>query len=313
MFDKSLYNRKGLFHDIHFKNGFKVNRIQNGKDGYTPIGEWKFPESSDGVPDWFLIQWYSKHCFINERLDVGSPYTITDKARSKTVIYNPEDASLSMNLDATKVYDGKPHTEGLWPHLLIEQRPLCIYNELSEEDKSFYRTDCDRLQLEMDIRMPLFVDTTNPDGVNACQFMAYFYLSPFDYDEINNGRFIWFGVNFFDSRGPAATYWKKDTYGTEMIYCASCEDTFGGLENSFYDVNNGMKPTPTNEWKHLELDLTRQLDKVVELANQDNTFGRKISKSDFYMRGTNLGFETHGNFNCTFDIRNYDLVAYNKK
>lgn len=313
MFDKSLYNSKGLFQDKHFKNGFKVNRLLNGEDGYTPIGEWKFCDGDSKVPDWFLIQWYSKHCLINDRLDTGDIYTITDKARSKTVTYNPDDASLSMNLDATKVYEGKPHTEGLWPHLLIEQRPICVYDKLSEYDKSFYRTDCDRLQLEMDIRMPLFVDTTNPDGINACQFMAYFYLSPLDFDPITNSRFIWFGVNFLDSRRPASTYWHMDTVGTEMIYCLSCEDTYGGLENSFYDVNNNFKVTPSNEWKHIELDLTPHIDKVIALANRDNTFGRQVERSDFYMRGTNLGFETHGNFNCTFDIRDYDLVAYNKK
>ena len=310
MFDKSLYNRKGLFHDINFKNGFKINRLLNGPEGYIPIGEWTFSESKE-EPSWLLIQWYSKHCFVNDRKDTGSPYIIADNHDSKTVIYNPEDGSLSMNLNAKKVYEGEAHTDPnmLWPHLLIEQVPICDYDSLSEEDKSFYRADCDRIQLELDIRMPKFEDTTNPEGINACQFMAYFYLTPINM----RNRKIWFGVNFLDSRWPAQTYWNIDTVGTEMIYCLSCEDTFGGLENSYYDVKNDNKVTPSDEWKHIELDLTPHLDKVIELANKDNTFGRQMTRSDFFMRGNNLGFEIHGNFDCTFDIRNYDLVAYNKK
>lgn len=310
MFDKSLYIRKGLFHDIGFRNGFKINRLLNGEDGYIPIGEWRFPES-EGEPEWFLIQWYSKHCLVNDRKDTQSPYVIADNAGSKTVIYNPEDGSLSLNLDARKVYEGQAHTDPamLWPHLLIEQVPVCVYDELSEKDKSFYRADCDKLFLELDIRMPVFEDTTNSEGINACQFMAYFYLTPMDMPE----RKIWFGVNFLDSRYPAATYWNIDTVGTEMIYCLSCEDTYGGLENSYYDTNNANMVTPSDKWQHIELDLTPHIDKALELANRDNTFGRQMTRSDFYIRGNNLGFEIHGNFNCTFDIRNYNLVAYNRR
>lgn len=301
----SEYIKKGLFKDKNFKNGFMVNRLLNGDDGYIPIGTWQFPESS-GNPEWFLIQWYSKHCLIKNRKDVGSPYVITDKADSKKVIYNPQDGSLSMNLDATKVYNGEPHREGLWPHLLIEQRPVCVYNELNGEDKKFYRADCDEMHMEIDIRMPLFQDTLNPEGVNACQFMAYFYLTPINFD-----RFIWFGVSFLDSRQPADTYWNIDLVGTEMIYCLSTEDTFGGIENTFYGENG--KVTPTSQWKHIDLNLTPHIDKVIELANRDNTFERTVKKSDFYIGGTNLGFETHGNINCTFDIKNFDLVSYISK
>lgn len=310
MFDKTQYTRKGLFKDICFKNGFNVNRLLNGENGYIPIGQWTFPES-EGTPDWILIQWYSKYCFLGDRKQSSSPYEISDNHGSKTVIYNPDDASLSLNLNAKKVYEGKAHTDPamLWPHLLIEQVPICDYAALSESDKAFYRADCDKIFLELDIRMPIFEDTTNPEGINACQFMAYFYLTPMDMPN----RKIWFGVNFLDSRYPAQTYWNIDLVGTEMIYCLSCEDTYGGLENSFYDTKNNLRVTPSSEWKHIECDITPHIERAIELANKDNTFGRQMTRSDFYFRGNNLGFEIHGNFNCTFDIRGYDLVAYKKK
>lgn len=295
-------NSKKLFIDEHFKNGFTILEMEHAPDGgYIHLGDVTFPEST-GKPSWLIAQWYSKHCLWKERKPTDR-YTITD-GTVKTVKYNPEDSSVSMRLNARAVYEGKPHIDGMWPHLLLEQEPMCDYDKLSEEDKAFYRTDCDKLMLELDIRMPAYEDTTNTEGVNACQFMAYFYMKL-----MNTNRKIWFGVNLFDNRGLIDTYWNIDLVGTEMIYCISTADTFGGAEKSF---NNTDTPCASDEWKEIRLDLTEHLDKVVELINRDNTFGRKVSRSDFYIGGNNIGFEIHGNFDCTFDIRNYNLIAYNK-
>ena len=35
------------------------------------------------------------------------------------------------------------------------------------------------------------------------------------------------------------------------------------------------------------------------------------SKDDLYFGGVNLGFETHGNVDATFEIRNFNLASYN--
>ena len=101
-----------------------------------------------------------------------------------------------------------------------------------------------------------------------------------------------------------------------MMYCIPQETVFGGMENSFLDsktVNDKTTytPVPTDEWKTLRIDFTPHIDKVVDWANRDNVFGREIAKEDLYFGGVNIGFETHGNVDCTFEIRNFDLVSYN--
>ena len=52
---------------------------------------------------------------------------------------------------------------------------------------------------------------------------------------------------------------------------------------------------------------------IIEMANKDMIFGRKVTKSDFYFSGTNIGFETHGNIDCAIEVKNYNIVSCFKK
>jgi hypothetical protein len=287
--------QKYLFNDHHFKNGFKVIEMERPNGQEITAGVWNFPTST-GTPQWQIDQWYSKYCLWHDRAE-SDALTLSD-GKTKWLKYDVNENSLTMRLNAKNVYEGRAAGNELWPHLLIEQELKSLDN-IPEKDRAFY-ADFKKLELSLDIRMPDFKDTTNPDGINACQFFAYFYLTLKD-----RKNFVWFGVNLFDSRGLMDTYWHIDTVGTEMIYILSTADTYGGAGNSFYV--DGVKPT--NEWKRLRLDLTPYVDKVVALANRDNTFGRQVSRNDFYIRGNNLGFEIHGNFDCTFEIKNYTLIS----
>ena len=38
-----------------------------------------------------------------------------------------------------------------------------------------------------------------------------------------------------------------------------------------------------------------------------------IAEEDFYIGGTNIGFEIHGNYDCTVDIKNFNITSYNRK
>lgn len=43
---------------------------------------------------------------------------------------------------------------------------------------------------------------------------------------------------------------------------------------------------------------------------EDQIFGEKVSVSDFYIGGTNIGFEIHGNHDCTMEIKDFNLLSY---
>ena len=103
MFDKSLYKAKRLFKDEHFENGFTVFPLTHDDDRSIPGVDWSFPDSKN-KPSWRLIQHYSLYCLVDEKKETGNPYELTDVGDSKRVLYNPEEKSLLLKLDASKIY-----------------------------------------------------------------------------------------------------------------------------------------------------------------------------------------------------------------
>lgn len=294
------YESKQLFIDTDFENGFSVISQQTENGAGVKLGDFVYNEST--TPDWMIGQWNSGECLWADRVE-SDKYTITDGS-TKTVTYNPEEKSVLLRLNAANVYNGEVAGDGAWPHLLLEQSPICDYAALSDKDKTFYNCSADRIVASLDIKLSDFVDTTNKDGINAAQFLAYFYMKGTEKHE-----FIWFGLNLFDDRGYQDTYWALDEASNCMIYSLSTKDTYGFKSRSLF--RNG-KPYVSDEWVHVEIDLTEHINDAVKRANEDNIFGRKISKEEFYFGGTNIGFEIHGNYDCTVEIKNFNLTSYNK-
>lgn len=330
---EALYTPTSILYDTDFENGFDVRPIVNS---YTEEGYFEYTGSGDSENNvWAIGPWwthdgdglkpsnYAATSLIHNRADTDE-YTIADKKGSKAIIWHPEDKSLTMTLNGSKIYDGTPHIKDdpdtpdvnesnrtWWPHLLIEQDPT-----ICEVDKEVHSADAERMVCELDIRMPEYKPTTNTEGQNACQFLVYFYL--FLKDDTKLKQRIWFGACLFDDRGGVmyVPTWNRDSAANQMIYCIPQEMVYGGMDNSFLDVQRvgdklQITPETTNEWKTLRIDLTPHIDRVVEWANRDNAFGKQITKSDLYFGGVNLGYETHGNIDCTFDIRNFNLISYN--
>ena len=304
-FDKSRYKVKRLFPDEHFENGFHLLRVQNGKDGFIPIGKWQYPTSKE-EPKWMIAQWYSKCCLAGERKDVGDPYVLTDIEDTKKVVYNPEENSLTMTMNARNIYLGGTKVEKYWPHLLIEQRDWFDFEKLDSNEKKFYSATADRFVVEYDMRILDYSPTTNPEGVNKCQFVAFAYL------QLVGKNYVYFGYSPFSDTGRVYHFWNKAGGENNMIYALSTEEIFGSLEESFCTPPD-KKVVVSQEWKHIEVDLTPYIDDIIDVANRDNIFARQVSKEEFYFSGTNMGFEVHGNINCTVEIKNYNLVSYIKK
>ncbi len=295
------YETKELLGDGDFKNGFTVMSQQTENGAGIKLGNFTYGETAE-APCWMIAQWNSGPCLWENNISEDK-YTISD-GLTKTVTYNPEDKSVSMRLNAANIYNGEPATYENWPHLLLEQSPLCDYNELNDKDKKFYNCSADRIVLSLDIKLKDFVDTTNNDGVNAVQYLAYFYLKGTD-----NNKFIWFGADLFDNRGYNDTNWSLDKASGQMIYCLSTKDTYHFKSRSLF--RNG-KPFVSDEWVHVEIELTPHIENAIKKANESETFESEVSAKDFYIGGTNIGFEVHGNYDCTVEIKNFKLMSYNK-
>lgn len=271
-----------IISDVGFENGFTVLSQQTDGANAIPLGAWTYNE--DTTPVWELAQWNSGKCLWADRIDSGSKYTITDGS-SKWVTYNPEDKSVSLRLNAADVYKGQPAGTSDWPHLLIEEG-----TEIAD-------CDADRIYLSFDVRLVDYKPTTNPAGINAVQVNPFIYLTAKD-----KSKFIWFGASVFDDRGPSAQSWQIDTGSGNMIYGISNANTFG--KETQLTTNMG--------WVHVNVNIKPYIDNCCYLANTSGTYESDITASDFEITGTNFGFETHGNIDCTFAIRNYSIQIWNE-
>ncbi|MBR2021396.1 MAG: hypothetical protein IJ939_03080, partial [Clostridia bacterium] len=215
--------------------------------------------------------------------------------------------SLSLRVDATKIYEGKPHIieeYKWWPHLLLNQQ----YSSYPV-DPVKNSAAADRIFVELDMRITDFKDTINPAGTNVCQFPLYFY---FITDKAPTEK-IWFGLSLMNGLSCNASTnptWAPDSAAHQFMYGIPQATVYGGMENSFNPEKGKM--VVGDEWKHIRVDITPHIERCIEWANRDRAFGVEVTKEDMYFGGCNIGFEIHGNYDCTIEIKNLDMVAYNK-
>ena len=299
------YTATRLLKDEGFERGFYVAQVE--QKNALDHGIWRDYCETDEKPLWKIDPYWSLYDLWDNKNPEDDKYTISDTYGVNTIKYNPDEKSISLRLNATNIYEGKPHINSeykWWPHLLIEQdREFCAI------DKERNSAGADRMFFEIDTRITDFKPTTNLEGVNTCIAMAVFYLrtdkSPTD--------FVWFCINLVRpdnlSMPVYKTNWTPDSAAHQYMYGIQNNTVFNGMENSFnYEPGKLL----LNEWKSIRLDVTPHLEQVVAWANRDNIFGLQVTRDDLYISGVNLGYEIHGNYDFTMEFKNMNMVAYNK-
>ena len=176
-------------------------------------------------------------------------------------------------------------------------------------DKKKNSAAADRMIAEIDIRCLDFKDTINPEGENTPGFFIYYYLVT----DKAPGQKIWFGQRIMagtNANNVGSAGWSPDSAAHQYIYSIPQSVVFGGMENCF-NPENGVVVTG-DEWKKVRLDVTPHIARAVEWANRDNIFGVPVTVEDMYFSGVNIGFETWGNYDYTFEFKNFNMVSYNK-
>jgi len=317
------YTATRLMQDEGFERGFYVAKTDQ-KAGYLDHGLWQDYYDGNEKPLWGIGPWWigtgdglTMTDLWEDRDLTTDKYTLADKNDIITVKYNPDEKSVSMRVNAANIYNGKPHYKDdkttsevdesnykWWPHLLLEQNSgICSF------DKVRNSAAAEHMFVELDVRMTDFKDTTNPDGTNVCSYLIYFYLMT----DKAPGQRIWFGQTVFNGLSASERVeasWSPDSAAHQYMYGIPQAVLFDGIENSF-NPEKGVA-TVGDEWKHVRLDVTPHIDRAIEWANRDNIFGIEVTKEDMYISGVNIGFEIHGNYDCTYEIKNFNMVSYNK-
>lgn len=303
---KEGYTATGLFQDIGFERGFYVSHFEQKKVDLEER-KWQDYTNENEKPMWSIGPWWCSVDLWENRDMTTDKYTFRDTKGVNTVIYNPEEKSLSLRVNATKIYDGKPHINEeykWWPHLYIDQSIKTV-----PIDKAKNSVTADRMFVEFDVRVTDFKDTINPEGANACQFVLYFGL----YSDKDPSSHIAFGfaiLNGTASNPAVKPGWAPDSAAHQFMYGIKQAEIYGGMENSF-NPQKGVIVTG-EEWKHVRLDITPHIERCIEWANRDKAFGVDVTKEDMYFGTCDFGFEISGNYDCTVEIKNLDMIAYNK-
>ena len=297
------YEATYLMQDSDWENGFQVGHYEHGKVDLTQR-QWTYG-NEDAAPVWRVAPLWSKVDLWESRDTTTDKYTLKDTKGVNTVVYNPEEKSVSLRLDATKVHNGEPHnsdTTSWWPHLLLDQPESVPVDPVKNS------VNVDRMYIELDMRVTDFKDTINQEGDNNCSFLAYFYLKTTK----NPAAKIWYGLTLFTGTNSSTSTtpgWAPDSAAHMYMYAIRPADIYGGIENSFNPAKG--QPVVGEEWKHIRVDITEHIDRCIEWANRDKAYGVEVSKEDLYFSGGNIGFEIWGNYDCTVEIKNLDIVSYN--
>lgn len=304
---EAVFIKENIIPDAEFNNGFSVNsqKDHTNGDAYSVLGAFTYNET-DLSPLWSLSQWDSGPCIWNENVSEDK-YTITDGS-SKWVTYDPEEKSLLLRLNTEPYYQGKGAVPGdFWPHLLIEQN--FPFNELSQEKQTSRTAENEKILLSFDIRMPYYEATPNPDNwVEAAQLYMYFGIV----DKAEN-KFVWFGLQLFDSRYEFSQLsfkiddGKSDASGLP-IYLIGMEDVYKNSDKTFWKDGT---PTTSEEWLHIEIDLKPHLESMLKTAIEKGYYSETTTPSDLYFHYMNFGWETIATFDCGVEIKNLALNSGN--
>ena len=164
------------------------------------------------------------------------------------------------------------------------------------------------------VNTPYLVNTE--ENMNVCGYLAYFYLRVKE----QPSHKIWFGFSLFSTKGDSnltapktvRVGWGPDSAAHQYMYGIPQAVVYNGIENSFNPSVGVVDISEDDEWKHIVLDITPHIDRAVEWANRDNIFGFEVTKSDMYFAGLNIGYEIHGNYDATFEIKNIRMISYDK-
>ena len=305
------YTSRRVFPDETFENGFNVYPAGDRLTGFRKAGyegAWNYNDSKE-APVWEIGPWWTNSDFLADRDKTTDKYTLADKQGVKSLTYNPEEKSLTFSLNADKVYNGQPHNDGdLWPHLLIIHDPYKDdYSLVPDERKPELELSADKVYAEMDVRIVSYSDSELREGQLLSSFLVFFYFAHKEIPDLHT----YFGLMPFGMQGEGDRQygWHNDSHSVMKIYMVPMADLYGGNENSFWREDGNHV---TGEWKHIKVDVTAHIENMIRLCNDENVYGREVSKEDFWISGVNAGFEIRGNYRLEFEVKNLNLVCYDK-
>lgn len=295
-----------LIPDSHFENGFTVlsQKDHRHNDAIRQLDDFTYGQTR--APSWKIAQWDSGPCLWRDRID-SDKYTLTD-GLSKWVTYDPDEKALLLRLNTAPYYQGKGAVKGdYWPHLLIEES--FGYDSATLKQRVYYSGAVDSMRLSLDLRMPYYSAVPNTDNwVEAAQLYAYVTVNC---KKDRGGRFVWLGIQLFDSRfARSTTSWHIDSgkadASNQMIYLLGLNEAYPKGAPSLWG-KDGLAPQITNEWLHVDVDLIPHMRDMLRLTIEKGYFPADTAMEDLYINYMNFGWESIATYDSGVQIKDLRL------
>lgn len=287
---------KNLFSDSHYLKGFNVSSVQEGVGETQGIINYSGKDAT--TPVWRISQWnnINNDILTGAYSNKGSLHT-TQTEHGNVVASDTEKGSIVLTINTSSEYGlngitSNPRKEGeSWPHLLLESQ-LPDNEVLKISDKKEIRMDVTYNITDLEDCMP--EGTTNV-GLHSIQFQWFVTVQNRTVGSEDHGRFIWFGLSYFDKRYEFSELYAAQDGGKEhntgaFIYMPDMKEILG--EQGKTEIGKKM---------HVDVDILPIIKKAFSLA-QERNYLTNSKWEDLYITSSNIGWEASGTYNASVTI-----------
>ncbi|SBV90546.1 hypothetical protein [uncultured Dysgonomonas sp.] len=295
------YVYTNLFSDSEYKKGFNVSSTQEGNAEVHGILD--YGDITTSAPVWRIAQWncINNDIFAGTYSLNGSVHTYKT-AKGNVVAADVEKGSLVLGINTSSEYGqngitSNPRKSGeSWPHLLIEY-VLADKDILKVDGKEEIRMDIAYNVTQLDDKMP--AGTTNAD-LHTAQFQWYVTVQNRTQGSEDYGRYIWFGLNFFDKRYEFPPAYAAQDGGKEhntgaFIYVPEMSQIMGS-----------QGKTAIGKDMHVDVDVLPIIKSAFKLA-QERKYLLNTTWEDLYITTSNIGWEVPGTYDVTVRIDSVNI------
>lgn len=286
-----------------YSNGFEVGMTKEGDPALH--GTLDLGGTATGTKFWRLAQW---NCYNNDMMKaqykfendkheyfispVGNQFVVDTKNNILVLecISSTEYGKNGITSNPRKNYES-------WPHLLIEHN-WTDNNCLRISDKQEIRMCVDYTILKVEDKIPV---GKKDKSLHAAQFQ--WYITAQNRNELSEdyGRYIWFGLSFYDNRYEFTPFYAAQDGGKEhntgaFIYTPDMQQILG-VEGK----------TEIGKKVSVNVDILPLIKEAFTLAQQRNYLSQTKWK-DLYIGHTNIGWEVPGTYDVAVEISKLNIL-----
>lgn len=297
------FSNLGLEYKINLQNAYLDENYSEGFNVYTTeegngmIGGVLTATDTPSTPVWTLAQWNSVNDLTHGyRIVQDDLYLWGDN--SKQVFIRRENNTLGLLMNASAEYQTDRVANQPWPCLLLNQE-FDFNHHLKVDQLSALFMNVDFCITKMENHMK---GQINPD-LHAAQLLWYITVQNRNTQSADFGKYIWFGLQLYDSRYTFPTFYADEDGGKEVntgmfIYQPEATDF---LE----------KAVTVGEFVSVEYNALSRIRQAFALA-QSRGYLTNTAFEDLYIGAMNIGWELPGTFDVCVEISDLNLYPVYK-